>query len=536
MLTRLLALAAGGLMLGFGLTCHSAPASSDSFDEGIIQQELAALDSVGSTYLSQLQAGNPDLAVSHAVAELMSHPGVDTAGVGPDSSLWAMYTNGLTASVAYPIAMETAGSSSASRRAARPAPELMVCSSGGEVPWFASSLYLFAPFYDEVHTDSTAVWSVFDALYQNLDYPKGTYYTDLGVNLGNVVYALAHGPQFYYWRGPGFLTPQARGAYYVSTLLTGYFYDRPGIAHAAAGQYKSYFKPGSGSPLVAIREYEGAWYIEILPAFITAYAKFHLLDGIPDCNYAHTFVYLSSPYSMYAGAATPPSQLLYWAFGNAGATIVAGYNWAMSSEFACDVDTTFFDYFADTCDFGEAQAAVSGKQDPHGFDGKSAFLSAAGDATLMFQSVFQMKENGILLRPAKGGVWHLRNSDVDGNITTEMDGTLVNDDTSQKRGLAVTFPGDGPGSFDVMKTDKAQIQDQDLTDQRIYYAQQGYQGVSGQINITQCDSSSVYGTFSGTLGYWTPGQDPTSNPPALTVSVSEGLIKYTGITVNNSDR
>ena len=47
--------------------------------------------------------------------------------------------------------------------------------------------------------------------------------------------------------------------------------------------------------------------------------------------------------------------------------------------------------------------------------------------------------------------------------------------------------------------------------------QKDHVGVSGTIEVKTYDADIISGTFSGTLGYWTPTQDLEMDPPVVTM-------------------
>jgi hypothetical protein len=53
--------------------------------------------------------------------------------------------------------------------------------------------------------------------------------------------------------------------------------------------------------------------------------------------------------------------------------------------------------------------------------------------------------------------------------------------------------------------------------------------VSGTIEAARYDDRVVSGTFSGTLGYWTMGQNPKEDPPSETMEIQNGFFKHVGL-------
>jgi hypothetical protein len=100
----------------------------------------------------------------------------------------------------------------------------------------------------------------------------------------------------------------------------------------------------------------------------------------------------------------------------------------------------------------------------------------------------------------------------------------------------ITFPSDQPGEFNT-SADGSTIYWMDVARERAYLACSGYVGVGATINVNRCRSDAITGHFAGTLGWWGPGRNPTSDPPSDVITLDDGLFRFTGkVTQGKSSR
>ena len=68
-----------------------------------------------------------------------------------------------------------------------------------------------------------------------------------------------------------------------------------------------------------------------------------------------------------------------------------------------------------------------------------------------------------------------------------------------------------------------------MSEGKPFIAQKGLTGVNGTITVKRNSDDFLSGLFSGTLGYWTPGLDPSKDPPTETMQIENGFFKHTGL-------
>lgn len=92
------------------------------------------------------------------------------------------------------------------------------------------------------------------------------------------------------------------------------------------------------------------------------------------------------------------------------------------------------------------------------------------------------------------------------------------------------LPGRGPGSWNCLSAGDAEIVVTDFNQSGKYFVvKKDYVGVSGTIEAARYDDYIVSGTFSGTLGHWTPGQNPEEDQPAETIEIQNGILQHVGL-------
>jgi hypothetical protein len=284
-----------------------------------------------------------------------------------------------------------------------------------------------------------------------------------------------------------------------------------------------YLNPGPGKPRLAAvfrRTQNNKYVIVILPAFIRAYGNFDKEENQPSVNASKTIVYLSCCFSAYGNGS---NRALVQAFRDVGADVVCGWDWAVEDGFARDKDTTFFHGMADTCFPDQAKALMGDLTCPDTILKRQATFQMDGDMRVMLDVLVQCKADGTPLRSRATTAA----MSADGSILISG---LYKKSTSgdEVAGLDVKFPGNVAGTFDCATEDNAVIYYLDDASATDYYVSRGCQGASGTINIINCASDVIIGTFTGILGHWGTEQNPQTDPPQSIMHVDSGLVKYTG--------
>ena len=517
---RAFILAAGATAMVAMSGCKQGPVNYDNFEQRTIKANLAAIDSAQVLYHAQLAAGNIDAAAQQACQFLLAQPGVNTAEIAPDSTVWAHFTSGLLAGTG-DIERPTTGPTNAGRQAPNREP-VVRAASGGEV--FNVASYLL-PFPDELPGTvdaSAALMGIFDT---KLNWKSESVSMGHQVDLEKVLNLIKNGRSVIVWSGHGTLVaPDSGDSACTPGLVLGKSYGNDDAASAAAVQYADYLNPGEGQERQAAMvkfENDPAWYLVILPGFIRAHGYFDGTEAMPGYPFCKTVVMLSTCYSAYSPAGAPGDMIQ--AFRSVGADVVCGYTWAVHDNFACNKDTAFLAAMADTCLAGEALTTIGSRVDPNPIKGHQAVFTMVGDSMVMLQAMLQARKDGELYQTCSGGTVDYQS---DGTQVLSMLHTQGSFDPVDY--VNVTFPGNSAGTFDVMTTDNAMIVWEHSGDPDNWYAEKGMRGVSGTIQIDSCDGGNVFGSFSGTVGQWTNGHDPATDPPDNVLNITEGRIKHTG--------
>ena len=495
--------------------CKQGPVNYDKFEERTIEANLAALDSARILYHAQLAAGNIDAAAEAAYQFLMTQPGVDTAKISADSTVWAFFTSGLLAGTGK-LWRDTTGSGGA----AMPHKPALWAASGGEV---FNNVHYMIPFPDDLPGTQQEANVTIGILKQRLNWQSSDMHQGSSVDLETVLNLLKNCSSVLFWTGHGLLVAgRIGGSQDTPALLLGNVYHDLKSARDAIIKYAGYAIPGPGQvrQTALMESADGTFHIGILPGFISAHANFDGTEAMPGYNYSKTVVLLSTCFSAYS--ATGGTGPLIQAFRAAGADVVCGYTWAVHDDFACGADTSLMSKMADTCLAYEAFSAVGRKTDYAPIDGGTAEFKFYGDSMVMLQAMLQARKDGELYQVC-ADVTIVQSS------ITQIVSTLHAPGSFDPAEYAdVTFPGSSAGTFDVMTTDDAWIVWSHLGDQSQWLAEKGLQGVSGTIQIDSCSGGNVFGSFSGTLGRWDAGHDPTQVPPDNVINITEGRIKHTG--------
>ncbi len=502
------------------LSCRPAgPVNWGSFDEQTIQKNLAALESAGDIYARELAAGNVDSAARQAQAALLSSPGVDTAGIAPDSSVWALFSNGLLAGTGeiWESGVDSTGGRS-------PAPGKVGISSGSEV---APRLTVVTPNTAE-EPISGAMGVVADGfLHDIMRRPEATTYADAQVTRDAVRDLFASGPGVIYWVGHGILI-RLPGVGPVSGLMLGTTYDTRAMAQAAAETLLEDLRPTGKDKRCALWWNQAAkrYDVILLPGFVREYADFDHV-GSEALSLTKTMVCLTACFSAYGN----PGDLVQ-AFLDKGADVVWGYDWAVQQRWSAFRDSSFFDNMTDTCFPFEAWRRQSNVC-PESWGGGNASLQVYGDSLVRLQNVMRLKKDGQMYRAATAyGERAAGRSVVVGAVRLQPD--AEHSEEAVSAGLEVHFPGSVPGHFNTAVDEAALVSWIDMKTSRVYFAARNYVGVGCQINVTKSTSDFINGNFSGAVGYWEVTQNPESVPPIQTLHLAGGCFKVTMIDTTQS--
>ncbi len=493
-------------LLGLLLSCHKQIDWS-ALNEQTVERNLGSLRTAEDAYLSQLASGNISAAAQEALANLLGQPGVDTATISPDSTVWVIFDNGLVAGIC-----EQTFDTTAQRRPvpARNWPDLEqqpVVSSGGVV---APSPRIFAPFAEELLGTALETYDVWEMCRGCYGLRRAEFWVNSAVTVQCVRAQLQDARSLFFWTGHGCLVSPFPGAPPCAALLTGKSYSQGEMAAAIATEFRDDTKPGPSGPRLAFAAHGRRFYPVILPEFVRAYGRFDNSEP-----YWKTMAYITACFSAYQ---TNPE--LEQAFHDAGADLFCGYDWAVNDMFAYNLDTTFIRAMTDTCLPIEALAQLGSVTDPDPVYGRNASFRMSGDTLVMLRHVLDGRRDG---RPFRAGAVI---ATAGGQVN--LQGAMVAEgDSEPSWQVTVACPGN-TGSYNIETCDDAFLCLVDNRESRAYYAVRGYVGTSGTIDIGRYNAELISGRYSGTLGYWAPGLIPTRDQPTATLTIADGCIKHTG--------
>lgn len=496
----------------FVLTCHSAvPVDWNSLDEQTIEKNLAALKSAGDVYARELAAGDIDAAAQQAQAALLSSPGVDTACIAPDSTVWALFSNGLVAGTGE---IWSSGVGLAAGRS--PAAGTVRASADWEV---TPQVTIVTPNATEEPISKTMGLMAGVFLHDVMQWQAPTTYADTQVTVDAARSILSSGPGVIYWVGHGVIV-RVPGLDSVNGLMLGTTYDTRAMAQAAAGTHLEDLRPTGRNKRCAIwwDKDAGRYIVVLLPGFVREYADFSQAGSL----LTKTMVCLTACFSAYG----TPGDLVQ-AFLDKGADVVWGYDWAVEQDWAAYRDSAFFGAMTDTCFPFEAWRQLPNTC-PTPWRGVRANLQVYGDSLVRLQNVTRLKKDGQRYRAATAhGERIADRSAVVSAIRLQPDS--AHSEEAIEDGLEVMFPGHAPGQFNTAVDEAAIVTWINIPAGRTYLAAKGYVGVGCQINVTKSTPDFINGSFSGTVGYWLPTQNPESVPPIQTLHLNGGCFKVTVI-------
>lgn len=474
-----------------------------ALDQRTVEQNLGSLLIAEDAYLTQLATGDISAAATAALSSLLGQPGVDTATISPDSTVWAIFENGLVAGICERIFVTTAGGCAPVRNQL----PTVVGSSGGAV---GPGPRIFAPFADELLGTALATYDVWEMCRRCYILRDAEFWTNAAVTVQRVKAQLRDARSLFFWTGHGCLVSSLPGSPPAAALLTGRSYSQREMAAAIAGELKADAQIGEQGPRLAFTAHGRRFYPAILPSFIRAYGRFENSEP-----YWKTIAYVTACFSAYQ---TNPE--LEQAFRDAGADLFCGYDWAVHDMFAYHLDTTFIGALADTCLPLEALARADCVTDPDPALGRNASFKISGDTLVMLRHVLDARRDGIGFRA--GAVV------ATGGGQTNIQGAVIMEGDSTPAGqVTVVCPG-STGSYEIQTCDAAAVFFVDARESRMYTAMKDYVGTGGSIEIDRWAGDMIAGRFSGVLGFWAPGLIPTRDQPTAVITLTDGHIKHTG--------
>jgi len=491
------------------LSCREpSPQPSDwyEFTDETVAGCLSALSLAEADYYSQYVASDVDAACQAALERLNAHNSVELAGIAEDSTVWVFFKNGLLGSIIY----ESRGPSA---RAAGPAPVRI--SAGGEA---APANVIIAPFTQELPgTDPGPIPSWLDRARAADPVGPTEVVRDTQATVDRVKSIFQNGPGVLYWAGHGVLVPLDTSGpnSTVCALVTGEGYSDSAVAvDRIAVKYRDMVRPGARCLAVVRHRAFGVpprFHLAILPAFVTAYGNFDRYEGQP-ANLTKSLAYVSCCYSRIG---------MSQAFRDKGVDVYWGWDGAAVDDYAEQLDRLMFQLLTDTSTAGEAtdsaRRALGNSSPP--FRGRRAGFWMDGDSLCMVRAQMRLAVDGAGLRGYKVAVIPGQTVSVAACSTSTTGGYTM---------VIVNVPGQSPGTFDCAADDNAVISVTDMGTFVNFIVQKDYQGVSGEITVDRFDADRFVAHFSGTLGHWTSGRNPKQYPPDETMTVTNGLVKYTG--------
>lgn len=493
-------------LFGLLLSCHQ-PIDWTALNEQTVEQNLGALRTAEDVYLARLASGDISAAAEEARASLLGEPGVDTATISPDSTVWVIFSNGLVAGICERTFDTTTGRSPVAARRLPGSDRLPVVISGGVV---ASSPRIFAPFADELLGTALETYDVWEMCRGCYGLRQAEFWTNTAVTVQRVKAQLQDARSLFFWTGHGCLVSPFSGAPPCAALLTGRSYSRGEMATAIATEFRDDARSGPAGPRLAFAAHGRRFYPVILPEFVRAYGRFDNSEP-----YWKTIAYITACFSAYQ---TNPE--LEQAFHDAGADLFCGYDWAVHDMFAYNLDTTFIGALTDTCVPMEALALLGSVTDPDPVMWRNASFRMSGDTLVMLRHVLDGRRDG---RPFRAGAV-VATAGGQANLQAAV---VAEGDSEPSWQVTVACPASS-GTYEIQTCDDAFICLIDNRESRVYYAIRGYVGVNGTIDITRYDAEVISGRYSGTLGYWSPGLIPNRDQPTVTLTITDGRIKHTG--------
>ncbi len=489
------------LLLLIFLFCSKSPTNVDNTETDLnsVTAAVEVLGSADSLYQAILEAQGRSAAVTATVNYLNSFTSVVEAGMSPDSSVYVFYENGLLGCVYNPNLGSRAESGQSVKKKQAPL-------GGGEV---TPGAVILLPSADEFGTSrEEEIAQMLNDCFGHAE-PATDIFINDQVTVAKVANVLASGPGVLFWLGHAAKIPLEPGSAILSVaFMTGESYSSDAMANKIVNTYKNSTLGGAAARELIVVSHKTKHYLAVLPAFVSSHANFDHMEGSGN-NYSKSIV--------YACCCNSADYLMLNSFLTAGAEVYLGWNKTVMSNFAGQIHKKYFEAATDTCTASEAYALCSGSTDPKTGAGLEAYY---GDKNVMIRAQMNLSKDGSEVHGYSVGVISHEATTV--NCWTDPD------EDSKACAVAITFPGNGPGSFNCNTDDDAVIAVVQLSTAKLFVVEEDLIGVHGTINVKRNIGDFLSGEFSGTLGYWTPDQNPHEVPPSETMDIENGFFKHTG--------
>ncbi len=488
------------------LVCKQSGVPDDwsEFTEETVKGSLDALAAADSVYRAVMTSQGVPAAAESARAWLDAHASVAAVGITRDSSVTAFFKNGLVGTICE-LDRGTRDSLDTT-----PLTQGTVHSAAGEVIASAVVLTPFAHAWGTVAEDMVA--DLLDTCFGGLGGATERV-SDAAVSVDKVREVLTAGPGVLLWSSHGALAFKDEvNSEDWSVLLTGESYGSEAMAQRIVNNYAGGARAAGGDRELVVAMVKGKPYLAVTPKFVEQYGNFNYMEGM-GYNATKSIVYACCCHSglQTGGMAT--------AFRDAGADIYLGWSKETKALFAAQRQVLFFRNATDTCTASQAYYGIGNVTDPW----HSAQLLCYAFDTVMIRSQMRFSKDGTPLHGYSVGVA------LASGVTT------VNCFASPplqepQYGVTVHFPGTGPGSWDCLSAEDAEIYITDFSQSGKWFAvKKDLVGVSGTIDVARYDGDIISGSFSGTLGHWTEGQNPEEDPPSETIEIQNGVFKHVGL-------
>ena len=499
------------LLLVLNLSCSSdSPVDADGegsnneeFNFTTVEAALVTMDAAEELYLNIMASQGMQAAADAALTNLLAQSNVEHAEIGPDSTVWAFFKNGLLAGI-YELDRNPVDALIQENQLLDKTKDV---SGGGESIGYAVILNPVASEFG--FSTHVAIAELLDDCFGSEE-DATTIYLDNQVTVQKVKEVLTAGPGVLLWYGHGCVVPvDDLGPEKWVVFMTGENYASKQMAEKIVNTYSNGANLQSFLREIVVVKYKGKHWLAVTPTFVSNYADFDYLENL-NYNGCKSVVFACCCWS------GNPNGMMDDAFLSVGVDNYLGWTRAVSVSFANSVIIDFFENATDTFTIEQAYDDIQVKIDPNTNAGLSLTHSP-----MMIRSQMRMKKDGADLRGYSVGIV------ID-------DVTMVNCFAGQPRqlpeyGVTVHFPGSNTGSWNCQTDDGALIAITNLMNGQLFIIQKDYIGVNATIDVTTYDENIVSGKFSGTLGYWTISQNPEEDPPSMTISIQNGIFKHVGI-------
>lgn len=488
------------------LVCKQSDTPDDwsEFTEETIKGSLDALATADSVYRAVMTSQGVPAAAESARAYLAVCDAVAAAGITPDSSVTAFFKNGLVGAICE-LDRGTRDSLDTA-----PFTQETVHSAAGEVIASAVVLTPFAHAWGTAAEDMVA--DLLDTCFGGLGGATERV-SDAAVSVEKVRNVLTAGPGVLLWSSHGALVFKDEvNSEDWAVLLTGESYGSEAMAQRIVNNYAGGARAAGGDRELVVAMVKGKPYLAVTPKFVEQYGNFDYLEGA-GYNATKSIVYACCCHSGLSAGLMPD------AFLAAGVDVYLGWSKPVKALFAAQRQVLFFRQATDTCTTTQAYYGIGNVTDPW----KGAQLLCYTTDTVMIRAQMNFDKDG---SPQHG---------YSVGVVMASGVTTVNCFASQpfqtpQYGVTVHFPGAGPGSWDCLSAEDAEILITDFNQSGKWYAvQKDFVGVSGSIEAARYDGDIISGRFSGTLGHWTTGQNPEEDPPSETMEIQNGIFKHAGL-------